>query len=493
MRFLITTLGCKVNQYDGQAVAAALERCGFERAAGDDRGVDLVVINTCCVTATAMRKSRQAIRRAVRSCGGAAVLVVGCYGDYDGRRIGNLLAELNVPAENVAIAGHHDDLAARVEALARRLGARDDPSLAGASSRPNPRAEPWGNDVRMTAACDARITASPSTMTTRRQAAVKGNVPGAAGLGPIQRFAGHQRAFVKVQDGCDAFCTYCIVPYTRPRVWSRSSDQIVAECRRLVAAGHREIVLCGVFLGAFGQRTAVRRRWEAAAPALAALLRRVAAIDGLWRVRLSSLQPGDVTDDLLAACGELPNAAPHFHLPLQSGSQRILRQMNRQYTVAQYRRSVSRVRSALDRPAITTDVIVGFPGESGEQFRHTVDVARRAAFSRIHVFPYSDREGTAAFRMGGKVPRAVIQARRGEMLAVARELSEAYHRRFIGRTVQPLVEARRDRRTGLLCGYTERYVRTFFEGPDELSGKLAHVRVAEATPRGVRGIVTLNP
>ena len=172
----------------------------------------------------------------------------------------------------------------------------------------------------MSAAGDARITASPDSIRTRRTAAVKANVPGTARLGSIDRFAAHQRAFVKVQDGCDAFCTYCIVAYTRPRVWSREPGEILRECRRLVEAGHKEIVLCGVFLGAFGRATAVRRRWDDAPSALPELLKQVAGLDGLWRVRLSSLEPGDVSDELLAAVRDLPRVAPHFHLPLQSSS-----------------------------------------------------------------------------------------------------------------------------------------------------------------------------
>jgi len=173
---------------------------------------------------------------------------------------------------------------------------------------------------------------SSDSIRARRQAAVKVKSPGTRRLGPIEHFPRHQRAFVKVQDGCDAFCSYCIVPYARANVWSRDADEVVAECRRLVQAGHKEIVLAGVFLGAYGRDTTIRRRWDKRPDALAGLVRRVADIDGLWRVRLSSLEPGDLTDELLAAAGELPNFAPHFHLPLQSGSPRILSRMNRQYS-----------------------------------------------------------------------------------------------------------------------------------------------------------------
>jgi len=490
LRFAVTTLGCKVNQYDGQALAAALESAGF-LPADSDAGppADLVVVNTCCVTATAMRKSRQAIRRALRRSPGAAVLVAGCYGDYDGQRIRAALAELNVPPEKVALAGHHDDIAARVEQFARRLGGNEYPSPGVGRDEPGRRAEPGGDDVCMSAPRDARIIASPTSMRTRRKAAVKGNVPGAAHLPPIRRFAARQRAFVKVQDGCDAFCAYCIVPYTRPRVWSRGAGEIVGECRRLVAAGHREIVLCGVFLGAFGRPTAIRRRWDQTPSALPGLLRRVAALDGLWRVRLSSIDPGDVTDELLDAARELPNVAPHFHLPLQSGSPRILRRMNRRYTVEEYRRTIERVRSVLDRPAITTDVIVGFPGETEDDFAATLEVARFAGFAKIHAFPFSPIEPTAAWTYRDEAPPPdVVKARLAALAELEARLAGQFRRRFIGDVMEGLVERPRDDDADRQA-MTDRYLTVTFPvpGPDDLTGHIVRLRINGVTPDGLAG------
>ena len=491
LRFAIKTLGCKVNQYDAQAVAAVLESAGFlpaDRDAGPS--TDLLVVHTCCVTATAMRKSRQAIRRALRRSPQAAILIAGCYGDYDGRRLRAMLAELNVPPRRVAFAGHHGDVAACVEQFARDLRGSD----GAGPDRSRIRAEPRGDDGCMSAPCDARITASPASIRTRRKAAVKANVPGASRLPPLRHFAGHHRAFVKVQDGCDAFCAYCVVPYTRPRVGSRSPGDIVAECRRLVAAGHREIVLCGVFLGAFGRSTAVRRRWPDAPSPLGDLLRRVAGIDGLWRVRLSSIEPGDVTDDLLAAFGELPNAAPHFHLPLQSGSRRILRRMNRQYTAREYRRTVDRVRSALDRPAVTTDVIVGFPGETEEDFAATLDAARHAGFAKIHAFPFSPVEGTAAwtYRHEAAPPQAV-RARLARLAELEAQLAADYRRSFVGETMEALVEGppRRGRKgTASHQAMTDRYLTVAFPpppGPDDLTGRIVRLHVDAVTSAGLAG------
>jgi threonylcarbamoyladenosine tRNA methylthiotransferase MtaB len=466
MRFSLTTLGCKVNQYDGQAVAALLGRSGLLPAAGQD--ADLLVINTCCVTGAAMRKSRQAIRRAVRDRPAAAVLVLGCYGDYDRQAIRAVLAECGVSSGASLIAGHHGDLAADiprfVEGLRRRAAlpadgaAADEPALAG-------------------------------TIRTRRLAAVKRGAPGAANLPPIDGFPSRQRAFVKVQDGCDAFCSYCIVPYTRPVVRCRREEDILQECRALVAAGHKEIVLCGVFLGAFGRDTAVRSRWGGKASVLPRLLRRVAALEGLWRVRLSSLEPGDLTDDLLAALRDLPAAARHLHLPLQSASARVLRLMNRQYSPDEYYRTVDRLRSTLDRPSLTTDVIVGFPGEAPEDFQMTLAAARYAGFAKIHAFPFSAIRGTAAWdRRAGAASPAVVRERMAELAAVERELAAAYRRQFVGETMEGLVERARASSPGLRQAMTDRYLRVEFAAPPRrLTGQIVRFGIDGVSEGGLTG------
>jgi len=321
--------------------------------------------------------------------------------------------------------------------------------------------------------------------------AVKRNIPAGERLAGIDRFAGRQRAFVKVQDGCDAFCTYCIVPYTRCDVRSRTPDAVEDECRRLVAAGHREIVLSGVFLGAFGRKTALRRRWARNERSkLPDLLRRVARIDGLWRVRLSSLEPGDLSEDLLAVCRAEPAVAPHFHLPLQSGSQRILRRMNRQYTVGQFRRTIARLRERMDRPAVTTDVIVGFPGETDEDFAATLDVARWAEFAKIHAFAFSAVEPTAAWQWRKEAPpRAVVRRRLEQLGELEVELAACYRRQFVGLTMEGLVERSRPGRGGLRRAMTDRYLAVDFQAPPGrgLTGKVVKLRIDRATDKGLDG------
>ena len=311
-------------------------------------------------------------------------------------------------------------------------------------------------------------------------------------MGPLKRFPNRQRAIVKVQDGCDAFCAYCIVPYTRPVVWSRDVGRITAECEALVAAGHREIVLSGVFLGAYGRQTALRRQWGQSEAPLTELIRAVAEIEGLWRLRLSSLEPADLTDDLLGLWRDLPNLAPHFHLPLQSGSSRVLQRMNRQYTAEEYCRTVEHLHGALDRPALTTDIIVGFPGESDGDFDQTISVARQAGFSKIHTFPFSAIEGTAAWSRRSEAPPAEeVKARMARLGALEADMAAAYRCQFVGDVLEGVVEgarARRDRPQSRQA-MTDRYLTVRFGAPREndLTGQVVSLRIAAATKTGLRG------
>ena len=492
--FTVSTLGCKVNQYDAGAISAALAAVGFRPAApGATATADLVVINTCCVTTAAMRKSRQAIRRAVRASPNAAVLVTGCYSDYDAWRIEAILAALGGPDRPTAVVGHHGDLAASLDTFLSVLGRPGD--AASIWQAQGARAGLSGDDLCMSAysaACRDGAPATPSTIRARRKTTVKKNTPRPRGLGPIKEFPEHQRAFVKVQDGCDAFCAYCIVPYTRVNVWSRTYQSVLDECRHLVAAGHKEIVLCGVFLSAYGRATAIRRRWDRSPSALPGLLRRLAAIDGVWRVRLSSLEPADLTDELLAVYTDLPNVAPHFHLPLQSGSQHILRRMNRQYTPRAFRRTVDRLRTALDRPAVTTDVIVGFPGESNADFAATLALAADAGFAKIHAFPFSAVEGTAAWTYRHEAPAPeVTRARMAELAVLERDLAADYRRQFVGQTLEGLVEQPRGPEPRLRRAMTDRYLTVRFAPAAaetaDLTGEVVRLHVLDVSAEGLRG------
>ncbi len=533
LRFTTTTIGCKVNQYETRAAAALLERLGLAEARPAGRAdcpgpIELVLVNTCCVTSAAAAKSRRAIRRAVRRHASAHVLILGCYATQAASALRQVCLQAGTTG-TVHVAGHDHDVAACIRRIAASLrrpsasGAGDDqpaPSVnTDAAERPSEgsrglaasdrgRNAPIASLPAGSVRNDRSMRANPSRHPTRQTPVlanhfatyiqprsgreVKNNM-GTAALPPITRFARHQRAFVKVQDGCDALCNYCVIPRLRRRVWWRPMDRVLAEVRDLAAAGHREVVLCGVFLGAYGQETAIRSRWRGPS-ALPELLGRVAGVEGLGRVRLSSLEAGDVTDELLDVFRACPNVAPHLHLSLQSGSARVLRRMNRRYRPEQFLQAVGRIRRALDEPAITTDVIVGFPGETEEDFAATLQVAREAGFSKIHAFGFSPRPGTAAWQWRGEGPsRATVKARLARLAEQERLSAGAFRRRFLGRTVEALVEEPNAHTPpGHLRGLTDRYLEVAFrpagaDGPDRPIGQVVRVRVAGLSETGLLG------
>lgn len=310
----------------------------------------------------------------------------------------------------------------------------------------------------------------------------------------------HIRAEVRIQDGCDAHCTFCIIPTLRPTLRSKSVTDVVDETKRLVELGHREIVLAGIFLGAYGHETALRRRQtHAAMDPLADLLDAVAQVPGLARLRLSSLEPGDVTQALLdAMIANRPVVVPHLHLPLQSGSDAILKRMNRQYRVGDYLDMIEAANEALSDdtglpPAITTDIICGFPGESEADFLETVQVAQRVGYMHMHVFPFSPREGTAAARWTDRfVPDAVSKARVRHLIALEDDpidgLAMQWRRRFIGRTLRVILEQPESDASGIMTGRCDHYDRVHV-ATDKPRGTICRVRITHACPTHVAGHV----
>jgi threonylcarbamoyladenosine tRNA methylthiotransferase MtaB len=293
----------------------------------------------------------------------------------------------------------------------------------------------------------------------------------------IARFDGHQRAFVKVQDGCLLNCTFCIIPRVRPGLRSRDPEEIIDEVARLVAGGCREVVLTGIHLGHYGIDLS-RGRPRAAWCRLWHLLERLGRLPGEFRIRLSSLEAAEARDDLVRALLSVPRVVPHLHLCLQSGSDRILARMKRRYRSAGFLQRCHRLRQALDRPALTTDVIVGFPGETDADFEDTCRVARAAGFSRIHVFSYSRRRGTPAADYPEQVPPAVAAERRERLRQLERELADAYHRSLLGSRLEVLVEGADPRRPGHALGTSCRYAAVSFEGhAPALIRRLVPVRI----------------
>jgi threonylcarbamoyladenosine tRNA methylthiotransferase MtaB len=402
--FTINTLGCKVNQYESNQICQLLTDRGLQYVA-DAAAADLVVVNTCCVTHIASAKSRQIIRKAGKSNPRATVVVAGC-----------LPAGPSDEWKNIAGNVHFVTRKADLPDMLHGLVAADPAESATPSNKP----------CYETKIKDKTASGEDSS----------------ACLPLLNSFSGQTRAFLKVQDGCDAFCTYCIIPKIRTEVCNKDVKSVLEEARALVGSGHKEIVLTGIFLGAYGQDTARRRHWDSSrADGLANLLDQVARVPGLCRVRLSSLEPGDVTDRLLDVFCEHENIAPHLHLPLQSGSDRILKRMCRQYRLDDFRRSVEKLTSRLDRPAITTDLIVGFPGETENDFAATLAVMRQVGFAKSHIFPFSPRKGTAAALMTPRVPAAVAKERSRILQEEDARLQEAFRNRFRGEKATVIVES----------------------------------------------------
>jgi threonylcarbamoyladenosine tRNA methylthiotransferase MtaB len=279
----------------------------------------------------------------------------------------------------------------------------------------------------------------------------------------ITRFDDHQRAFVKVQDGCLLHCSYCIIPHVRPSLRSRPPEEIVAEVGRLVANGYREVVLTGIHLGHYGIDLS-RGRPKAEWCRLWHLLERLADLPGDFRIRLSSLEAAEVRDDLVRMLAQRPRICPHLHLCLQSGSDRILARMRRRYRSAGFLERCRRIRAVLDQPAFSTDVIIGFPGETDADFEATCRVVRAVGFARLHIFSFSPRQGTEAADWPESVPPPVVAQRRAQLLAIERELTDAYCRSLVGRRLDVLVEGADPRRPGFVRGTACRAVPVMCRG-----------------------------
>ncbi len=428
--FRIVTLGCKVNQYESQWLRERLRERGYAETPGK---AGVCIVNTCTVTGKSDRKSRDLLREMLEENAGAVVVVTGCYAER-GRE------EIAARGDRVVVLGNRDK-----EKIPDLLEGMADPGR----------------------------TAEISRMDESEQDRIRP----ASG---ISFFQGHDRAFVKIQDGCDHFCSYCIVPHVRGGPRSRPVPEILAEARRLSAAGIREIVLTGINVGSFDAGDG---------RGLPSLLDRLEEIGDIGRIRLSSIEPVYVTDELLDQMAASSRLCRHLAVPLQSGDDEILRRMNRHYLAADYVRLVERIRGRIPEIALTTDCLVGFPGESGENFRRTLDVVEKTAPARVHIFPYSRRPGTPAAESGGELPPTVIRERYQRLQELARRIARDYRRRFVGATREVLVESRRDKKTGLLAGYTDNYLRAVFPGNDDLMRRLVPVRITGADGEGLQGEV----
>ncbi len=387
MKIAICTLGCKVNQYETQAMERLLRERGHEMV-DFSQEADAYVVNSCSVTAVSDQKSRQALHKIRRERPGAVLALCGCYAQTHPEDTEKLDVDL--------VAGTGD----RLGFIALLERAAED---------------------------RARRTAIDRAF-DRREFEVL----------PAGGLESRTRAMLKVEDGCVNFCSYCIIPYARGPVRSLPPEQAAEQAADLAAAGYREIVLTGIEISSWGRDLAGR-------PGLTDLVETVCAAAPRVRVRLGSLEPRTVTEDFCRRCAALPDLCPQFHLSLQSGCDETLRRMNRKYNTARYLQSVELLNRWFDRPAITTDLITGFPEETEEEFRKTLDFIRRCGFARMHIFPYSVRPGTPAAKMS-QVPRAVKAERARRAAAAAEELRAAYLQGCVGRTYPVLFEQPRGER-----------------------------------------------
>ena len=398
MDIAIYTLGCKVNQYETQAMERELLRRGHTLVPFEDLA-DAYIINTCTVTAVSDKKCRNVIRRAKKMNPQAVVAVCGCYAQTEPEAVAALGVDL--------VSG----TAGRMEFLDLLEG-----------------------QLKSHAAPIVQVDESLRRRDFERLTA-GGQV-------------GRTRAMLKVEDGCTNFCTYCIIPYARGPVRSLPLSEAVDQAKELEAQGYREIVLTGIEISSWGRDL---KEGQTLIDLVEALCH---AVPGL-RVRLGSLEPRTITQDFCQRAVALPNLCPHFHLSMQSGCDETLKRMNRKYDTARYLQSVQWLNQYFDRPAITTDLIVGFPQETEEEFAQTLDFIRRCAFSSMHIFPYSRRSGTPAATMAGQIPHAVQEQRAQAAQAVAREMEEAYLQALVGSTLPVLFEEEKE---GLWQGHAPNYV-----------------------------------
>ncbi|SHK58332.1 tRNA (N(6)-L-threonylcarbamoyladenosine(37)-C(2))-methylthiotransferase MtaB [Hespellia stercorisuis] len=418
-------LGCKVNAYETEAMQELLEKEGYEIVPFKE-GADIYVINTCTVTNMADRKSRQMLHRAKKMNPDAIVVAAGCYVQAQSEK-----GEIDDSIDIVIGNNKKQDLIAVLREYEQN------------------HAECVSENV-----IDINHTKEYENL-------------------HLSRTAEHTRAYIKVQDGCNQFCTYCIIPYARGRVRSRDKAEIVAEVTGLSENGYKEVVLTGIHLSSYGIDFPEER-----AENLLSLIEAVHGVNGIERIRLGSLEPRIVTEEFAKAISQMPKLCPHFHLSLQSGCDATLKRMNRRYSSAEYREKCELLRKYFEMPALTTDVIVGFPGESEEEYAQSKAFVDSLNFYETHIFKYSKRKGTKAAVMENQIPEDVKTARSNEMIAMGHEKQKTYESWFCGRQVEVLVEEqiRLDEST-VWTGYTREYMKVALQSDRNLQNCVVKVEI----------------
>lgn len=426
------TLGCKVNSYETEAIWQLFKAHGYERVDFESDHADVFVINTCTVTNTGDKKSRQVIRRAIRRNPDAIVAVTGCYAQTSPNEIAA------IPGVDIIVGTQgREKLIEYVEQIRRDR---------------------------------TPINAVGNIMKAREFEELD-----------VPSFTDRTRASLKIQEGCNNFCTFCIIPWARGLMRSRHPESVLEQARNLVQAGYLEIVLTGIHTGGYGEDLEDYN--------LAKLLKDLHQVEGLKRVRISSIEASQITDEVIEVINNSNIVCRHLHVPLQAGDDDVLKRMRRKYTTAEFREKMEKVRKALPGVALTTDVIVGFPGETDEQFQNGYQFIKEIGFAELHVFPYSKRTGTPAARMPDQVPEEVKRERVAALLELNQELTLAYAKQFVGDVLEVIPERpfKEDPSSGLMMGYSDNYLNLVFPGTEELIGKVVKVRLDEAGSEYCKG------
>ena len=418
--FATCTLGCKVNQYETDAMEQMLMKAGYEKVDFRD-AADIYIINTCSVTNMADRKSRQMIHRAKKKNPEGIVVACGCY----------------IQAQ----ADQHADFDENIDLIIGNNKKKDIVTIL----------DEYYRDNIKTAVIDINHTDEYEDLS-------------------IETVNEHTRAYLKIQDGCNQFCSYCIIPYVRGRIRSRKPEHVLEEVRNLSQNGYKEVVLTGIHLSSYGK--------DLEEGSLIEVIEEINKIEGIERIRLGSLEPRIITEEFAERLGRVEKICPHFHLSLQSGCDETLKRMNRHYSIEEYEHSLALLRKAFHEPALTTDVIVGFAGETEEEFAETVKALERMNLYEMHIFKYSVRKGTRAEKMPNQVPEQIKTQRSNVLLSMTARHKEQYEEQWIGQEEEILAEEFVEiAGKTYLVGHTKRYVKVGIDTKKDLTGQLVSVKI----------------
>lgn len=425
------TLGCKVNFYETEGIWQLFKKEGYEQV-DFEKKADVYLINTCTVTNTGDKKSRQVIRRAIRRNPEAIIAVTGCYAQTS-------------PAEVAAIPG--------VDIV---VGTQDRDKLLPLIGQFREERQP--------------INAVRNIMKTREFEELD-----------VPEFSDRTRAFLKIQEGCNNFCTFCIIPWSRGLLRSRKPESVLEQTKQLIDAGYKEIVLTGIHTGGYGE--------DLEGYSLARLLWDLDKVDGLQRIRISSIEASQITDEVLEVLQGSSRMCRHFHVPLQAGDDQILKRMRRKYTTAEFGSKIEKIHRIMPEAAITTDVIVGFPGETDEMFLNGYRFMEQMEFAEMHVFPYSRRTGTPAARMEDQVDEVIKNRRVHELIDLSERMQLEYAKPFVGQVLEVIPERayKEAPQSGLFTGYTDNYLQVLFQGSEEMIGQVVKVKITEAGVNECKG------